>query len=91
MEELFGITHQPDLKHLFQPFQSFHRFAEPVLSNVEGFKSLNITESVPAVPIVPAVPVGELVPVVPVVPDVSNVKLRRVCLVIFANVFWVQP
>jgi len=35
--------------------EGFNRYAEPVLSKVEGFKSLKITESVPAVPMVPDV------------------------------------
>jgi len=37
-----GLT----LKHLFQWFQPFNRFAEPALSTVERFKSLKLTESV---------------------------------------------
>jgi hypothetical protein len=60
-----------------------NRHRKSVLSNVEGFKSLNITESVPAVPLacpepcrrVPAVPVGEIVPLVP--DDSLNIGSKR--------------
>jgi hypothetical protein len=41
---IFGLAREPAanlaVKHLFQSFQSFKRCAEPVLSKVEGFKSL---------------------------------------------------
>jgi hypothetical protein len=41
------------VKNLFQPFQPFNRCAEPVLSKVEGFKSLK-DESVPDVSMIGA-------------------------------------